>query len=148
MRSSALATLLLLLAGCDYDPRGLCEASADCARGQVCAGGVCTVPAPAPLNEAPVALPDAYTVVAGQPFECPADVGLLANDWDPDPDDELVAERVDPASSGWVFVEPSGAFRYQPMDGFTGIATFTYRASDGALPSAVTTVTLTVAAAP
>ena len=143
MRRAPLAALLLLLAGCDYDPRGRCDYAAECPRGQVCAGGVCTAPAPAPPNDAPVALPDAYTIAAGQWFECPAAVGLLANDLDPD-GDELLAERVEPASSGWVFVEPSGAFRYLPAEGFTGIDTFTYRASDGALPSGVTTVTLTV----
>jgi hypothetical protein len=144
MRSAALAVLLVLLAGCDYDPRGRCASASECPRGQLCAGGVCAVPAPAPPNDPPVAVADAYAVEAGQPFECAADEGLLANDWDPD-DDPLVADRVDPASSGLVFVEPSGAFRYVPVEGFTGTATFTYRASDGALPSAVTTVTLTVA---
>jgi hypothetical protein len=147
MRSAALAILLVLLAGCDYDPRGRCASASECPRGQLCAGGVCAVPAPAPPNDPPVAVADAYAIVAGQPFECAADEGLLANDWDPD-DDPLVAvlvDPVDPASSGLVFVEPSGAFIYAPSKGFTGTATFTYRASDGALPSAVATVTLTVA---
>lgn len=145
---TALAALLFLLAACDYDPAGRCEVSAECPRGQVCSGGVCALPAPAPPNDAPVAVEDAYAVVEDQPFECPAALGLLANDWDPD-DDALVAERVDlvaPAVAGVVYVEPDGAFRFVPFQGFTGVASFTYRASDGRLPSAVTTVTLTVTA--
>lgn len=149
MRNAAIAALLVLLAACDYDPQGRCEVSAECPRGQLCSGGVCTVPPPAPPNDAPVAVEDAYAVVAGQSFECPAALGLLANDWDPD-DDALAAERVGSArtANGWAYVEPTGAFRYLPDDGYSGVDAFTYRASDGALPSAVTTVTLTVTAAP
>lgn len=146
MRSAALAAVMVLLAGCDYDPRGRCASAGECPTGQVCAGGVCATPAPAPPNHPPLATAKAYAVVAGRWLECPADAGLLVDASDPD-GDPLEAERAAAASRGSVFVEPSGAFRYLPDADFTeGTDTFTYRASDGVLRSAATTVTLTIAA--
>lgn len=144
---NALA-LALLLAACQYDPRGRCDSSAECPKGQLCGGGVCAPPGAGPPNAAPLATADAYAVPAGGIFDCPEATGVLVNDADPD-GDPLEAERVARTAHGWVSLEPSGAFRYLLTDeGYTGDDVFTYRASDGALRSAVTTVTLTIGAPP
>jgi hypothetical protein len=146
MRSAALAAVLLLLAGCDFDPHGRCASSAECPRGLVCAGGLCAAADAGTANAPPVAVADAYSVTKGQALECPAEIGLLANDWDPE-GDELVAERVGAARTaedGMAFVDATGAFVYQPRPGFTGTDAFTYRAGDGTAWSETATVTLTV----
>jgi hypothetical protein len=146
MRNLALA--LLLVAACEYDPRGRCTTSAECPAGQLCGGGVCAPPGAAAPNEAPYAAADAYAVPADGFLECPAASGVLANDVDPD-GDPLEAERVATTAHGSVFLEPSGAFRYLLTEaGYTGNDVFTYRASDGGLRSGVTEVTLTIAASP
>lgn len=144
----ALATLVLLLAtACDYDPRGRCESARECLAGQVCSGGVCAAPAPAPANHAPSAGPDAYAVPSTGELLCAAPC-LLANDTDPD-GDPLAAERVSPPAHGLAFVEPNGSLRYVLTEsGYSGADAFEYRVTDGALPSAPVTVTLTVAAPP
>jgi hypothetical protein len=145
---NALALALLVLAACDYDPRGRCTASAECPVGQLCAGGVCAPPDAGPPNHAPSADADAYEVPPDGILDCLAAKGVLANDADPD-GDPLEAERVATAAHGLVFLEPSGAFKYYRTDGgYAGADAFTYRASDGALRSAVTTVTLTIRASP
>jgi hypothetical protein len=145
---SALALVLLVLAACDYDPRGRCTTSAECPLGQLCGGGVCAPPDAGPPNQAPSADADAYDVAPDGVLDCDAASGVLANDEDPD-GDPLEAERVGTAAHGLVFLEPSGAFRYHRTEaGYAGTDFFTYRASDGALRSAVTTVTLRIAAPP
>lgn len=146
---NALALALLLLAACQYDPRGACDSSAECPKGQLCAGGVCAPPGAGPPNAAPLAVADRYEVPAGGIlFDCPAATGVLANDADPDRD-PLEAERVEATAHGRVYLEPNGAFRYLLTDeGYTGTDVFTYRASDGALRSDVTPVTLTIGAPP
>jgi hypothetical protein len=142
MRRASAALVLLLAAGCDYDPRGRCESARECLDGQLCSGGVCASPGPSPANHAPSAGPDAFVVPASGELLCAAPC-LLANDVDPD-GDPLVAEPVvTPPAHGVAFVEPSGAFRYLRTEaGYAGADSFQYRASDGALPSPVVTVTL------
>lgn len=135
--------LLALLAACDYDPRGRCTSQADCLAGQVCSGGVCAAEGAGPPNQAPVAVPDAYSVQAGAILNVPAVSGVLANDSDPD-GDPLTAEKASEPTYGTVFLAPDGSFVYVPAGGFTGTDVFTYRASDGALWSSVTAVTVTV----
>ncbi len=145
---NALALALLLLAACQYDPRGSCDGSADCPKGQLCAGGVCAPPGAGSPNAAPLAAADAYPVPAGGFLDCPEAAGVLANDVDAD-DDLLEAERVEATAHGRVYLEPNGAFRYLlTEEGYTGTDVFTYRASDGALRSDVTAVTLTIGAPP
>jgi hypothetical protein len=68
---------------------------------------------------------------------------LLFNDSDPD-DDLLTAVLVSGPSNGSLTLNPDGTFRYTPNPDFAGTDSFTYRASDGRLASAPTTVTLTV----
>lgn len=91
---------------------------------------------------------DAYLVPAGGILDCPEATGVLANDTDAD-GGPLEAERVEATAHGRVYLEPNGAFRYLlTEEGYTGTDVFTYRASDGALRSVVTTVTLTIGAPP
>jgi hypothetical protein len=146
MRTPAAALLVFLpalLAACDYEPRGRCTSQQDCLAGQTCAGGVCAAEGAGPVNHAPVAAADGYTVAAGAILDVPAASGVLANDADPD-GDPLTAEKVADPSYGIVYLSPDGAVIYVPASGFSGTDTFTYRASDGTLRSDVTAVTVTV----
>jgi Tol biopolymer transport system component len=99
-----------------------------------------------PVNDLPVAAADRYTASQGV-LSVPAASGLLANDLDPD-GDGLTAELVDTPAQGALALAPDGSFTYMPPDGFTGPATFTYRAVDpqGAA-SAITPVTVIVPSA-
>ncbi len=146
MRS--LAAAALLLASC-YEPTGQCAAAADCLADQVCgADGLCVPGTRPPPGNPPIAAPDTYAFVGAGPFDVPASgptppVGVLANDTDPD-QHALTAVFESDASYGRVFLAPDGSFTYAPIQGFTGADGFTYRASDGLLGSAVTTVSITV----
>lgn len=142
MRNLAAAALVLL-AACDYDPRGRCASAADCVAGETCASGVCAPEGPAPVNHVPAAAADSYAGAPGAILEVPKSSGVLLNDSDPD-GDPLAAEMVAPPALGEVFLVPDGSFFYVPYSGFIGSETFTYRASDGALRSEIATVTLTV----
>ncbi|MDT7855729.1 Ig-like domain-containing protein [Rubrivirga sp. S365] len=96
-----------------------------------------------PVNDAPVARDDGYTVAEDAVLSVDAP-GVLANDGDPD-GDGLSAELVTGPSSGTLDLDGDGSFTYTPAPDFSGTATFRYRASDGALTSAPATVTITVA---
>ncbi|QYG93327.1 tandem-95 repeat protein [Iamia sp. SCSIO 61187] len=93
-------------------------------------------------NAAPAAQPDEYDV----DFETTltdAAPGVLGNDTDAD-GDALTAALGDDVDHGTLALQADGSFTYTPDAGFTGEDTFTYRASDGDLPSGAATVTLTV----
>ncbi|MEX2187866.1 MAG: Ig-like domain-containing protein [Pirellulales bacterium] len=94
-------------------------------------------------NDAPVAAADVYTVGEGGTLTVPAASGVLSNDTDAD-NDALTVQVVATATNGALTLSPDGSFTYTPTAGFNGTDTFTYRASDGELTSAVTTVTLNV----
>ena len=98
------------------------------------------------INDAPAAGADSFTVNAGGTLNIAAP-GVLANDTDADGDMLTAVFLTDPANGTLVLTE-NGSFTYTPDAGFTGTDTFTYRASDGALQSANTTVTITVNAPP
>lgn len=140
---SAPLLVAFLVAACDHDPLGRCDTSLDCLDGQVCAEGVCTAAGPGPANHPPAAAADAYAVATDALLSIPAAAGVLVNDADAD-GDPLAAERVASPLHGTVFLSPDGAFVYVPHPGFAGDDGFTYRASDGALRSGVTSVTVTV----
>jgi predicted extracellular nuclease len=100
-----------------------------------------------PVNDAPVANGDDFTTPAGTALTIAAP-GVLSNDTDIDSaSTALTATLASPATSGTVVLNPNGGFTFTPASGFSGVATFTYTASDGALSSAPTTVRIGVGAA-
>ena len=102
-----------------------------------------TVAPPAPVNQPPQAVNDAYSTTAGVPLQVNAP-GVLGNDSDPD-NDGLTAVLVSGPANGQLNLSASGAFTYTPNPGFSGIDSFTYQAFDGELSSNTATVTITVA---
>ena len=95
-----------------------------------------------PVNDAPVAVNDAYRVGAGAALDVAAR-GVLANDTDLD-SPSLQAMLVAGPTGGSFALAPSGGFTYTPAVGFAGSDRFTYRAGDGALTSDVATATIVV----
>ncbi|USQ80491.1 ThuA domain-containing protein [Ornithinimicrobium faecis] len=93
-------------------------------------------------NAAPVGAADAYGAVEGEVLTVEAP-GVLANDTDADGDSLTATDLTQPAH-GEVTLAADGSFSYTPADGFVGVDSFTYRASDGTATSAATTVTITV----
>lgn len=92
------------------------------------------------VDDAPVALTDAYVVGSGN-LEISAAEGVLKNDRDPE-GAALSATLVSPPASGTVTLRADGSFTYQPNAGFVGQDRFTYRASDGSVSSEATEVIL------
>jgi hypothetical protein len=85
---------------------------------------------PAPVtNEEPAAVNNTYSVEQEQTLIVLAP-GVLANDSDPN-GDALTAVLVGGVKNGSLELNPNGSFTYTPADGFTGVETFTYQASDG-----------------
>ncbi len=96
------------------------------------------------VNGAPAALADAYNLNEDTTLNQTAP-GILANDTDPD-GSPLTAVLVAGPTHGTFSLNSNGSFSYTPNLNYNGPDTFTYQANDGSLNSAVTTVTLTVAA--
>ena len=97
-----------------------------------------------PVVHSPTAADDHYSTTAGGPaLSVPALNGVLANDTDPD-GHPLTAVLLAGPSHGTLSINANGSFSYSPNDGFTGLDTFTYRATDGDLAGNVATVSLTV----
>ncbi|HND53969.1 MAG TPA: Ig-like domain-containing protein, partial [Pirellulaceae bacterium] len=94
-------------------------------------------------NRAPTTTGDSYTTSGGITLTINAANGVLGNDSDPD-GDALTATVVNTASNGTLTLNANGSFSYTPDVGFSGLDTFDYQASDGALPSAITTVSIIV----
>lgn len=97
----------------------------------------------AAVNDAPVAKADSYSTNENQALDVAPKDGVLANDTDAD-GDALTAALVTAVSSGTLTLNENGSFRYTPADGFSGNATFTYRAEDGTAASTPVTVTIAV----
>ncbi|MBL0311303.1 MAG: tandem-95 repeat protein [Holophagaceae bacterium] len=95
-----------------------------------------------PVNDAPVAVGDSYSMPGGSPFTVPAP-GVLGNDSDVDGPSLSAALVLGPAH-GSLVLAPNGGFTYTPFASFTGQDSFTYRATDGDLYSNVVTVNLVV----
>src|SRR5205085_3254883 len=95
-----------------------------------------------PVNDAPVANSDSYTMnedtvlTIGLP-------GVLANDSDVD-GDSMQAVLATTVSHGTLSLAQDGSFVYRPNTNYNGPDTFTYRATDGVLTSEVATVTITI----
>jgi len=91
-------------------------------------------------NEAPIANPDQYSTAFETSLTINQANGVLANDIDTDP---LTASLQENVSKGTLVFNPDGSFIYTPNDGFSGVDTFSYRASDGAVESDLVIVTIT-----
>ncbi|WP_254721922.1 beta strand repeat-containing protein [Kovacikia minuta] len=103
---------------------------------------VATVTINVVTNAAPIGNTDTYSVNQNNLITVSAANGVLKNDVDIDP---LTANLVSNPGNGTLSFNPDGSFIYQPNAGFSGpIDTFVYRASDGTLTSAPTTVTLSI----
>ncbi len=98
---------------------------------------------PINLNDPPVAGNDAFEVEENTILAINASTGVLANDLDND-GDSLTARLVAQATHGVVELRGDGSFNYTPDTDFSGIDSFTYRASDGIVESNVATATITV----
>jgi hypothetical protein len=96
------------------------------------------------VNDAPSAAADTYATDEDTPLEVTAASGVLANDSDVD-GDGLSAQLVTSVSHGTLAVAADGSFSYTPAAGYSGPDGFSYRASDGTLTSAVTSVSIDVA---
>lgn len=74
------------------------------------------------------------------------DGNVLVNDVDPDGDSLTTSAMTDvlTSSGGLVSLHEDGSFVYVPADGFTGVDTFTYSATDGNGSMASATVTIVV----
>jgi hypothetical protein len=99
-----------------------------------------------PVNDAPVAGPDAYTVQRGTTLTVSAP-GVLANDADVD-SSSLTAQVASLPSNGTLTLNVNGSFTYTPVAAFSGPDAFSYRASDGVAASAAVSVAITVTAPP
>ncbi len=97
-----------------------------------------------PVNDAPVAVVDAYSIGNNGTISL-VPTGVLLNDIDVD-GDTLSATLVSTPSSGNLILNPDGSLTYQPDPNFAGQTSFTYRASDGSFNTNVVTVTITVRA--
>jgi VCBS repeat-containing protein len=95
-----------------------------------------------PVNDAPVAKNDTYTVNEDGVLNIAAP-GVLANDTDVD-GNPLTAVIGTGPSSGTLTLNPNGSFTYTPNANFNGTDSFTYRANDGTTSSSAATVTITV----
>jgi len=96
-----------------------------------------------PVNDAPVARSDSYVTDKGTTLTSAAP-GVLGNDTDADGNTLSATLVSGPAHAAGFSLNPNGSFTYTPTANYTGADTFTYRASDGRVRSAPTTVTITV----
>jgi hypothetical protein len=74
----------------------------------------------------------------------PVDIGVLANDSDPD-GDVLAVESVAQPQHGSAAIQPDGTVRYTPASGFEGADSFAYTVSDGRGGTATASVSVDVA---
>ncbi|MEZ6035156.1 MAG: DUF2341 domain-containing protein [Planctomycetaceae bacterium] len=97
------------------------------------------------INNPPISVADMYAVDATQQLSISSpSLGVLANDTDAD-GDALTANLISGPSHAAAFgLNANGTFWYRPAVGFSGLDTFTYRATDGENVGAVTTVEFTV----
>jgi VCBS repeat-containing protein len=94
-------------------------------------------------NDAPVAAGDSYQADEDTPLTVDANTGVLDNDTDTE-NSPLTAVLVNGPQHGTVTLNSNGSFTYTPSSNYHGADSFTYRAQDGTLSSAATTVSITV----
>ena len=95
-----------------------------------------------PVNDAPVAVADSYSVAEDGTLTRTAP-GVLANDVDAD-GDSLEATTVAGPLHGTLDLNVDGSFTYEPAEEYSGPDSFTYQAYDGGTYSNTVTVTITV----
>ena len=83
-----------------------------------------------PVNDAPVAVVDAYTVTQDGVLNVPA-AGVPANDTDVDSPTLTAVLGATLPTHGALTLNPDGSFAYTPTAGYTGPDSFTYVANDG-----------------
>ncbi len=96
----------------------------------------------APINDAPVAAGDAYSMTQDTVLSIAAP-GVLGNDGDVD-GDVLSARVMAGPANGTISFTADGAFTYTPALGFTGTDSFSYVVNDGLADSSEATVAITV----
>ncbi|MEA2326483.1 MAG: hypothetical protein QOE68_1442, partial [Thermoanaerobaculia bacterium] len=96
-----------------------------------------------PVDDAPVAVNDLYTVAEGGTLN-PAAPGVLANDTDVDSPTLTAALVSGPAHASSFALNADGSFTYVHDGSETLTDSFTYRANDGSLNSNIATVTITI----
>ncbi|MBN1789682.1 MAG: tandem-95 repeat protein [Bacteroidales bacterium] len=95
------------------------------------------------VNEAPVAVNNAYTFNEGSNNNITAP-GVLAGDSDPDGNPLTAVLVSSPSYSSSFILNPNGSFTYNHNGSEITTDAFTYRASDGTLPSNIATVNITL----
>lgn len=95
-----------------------------------------------PLNDAPEASPESYTVKAGETLTV-SDPGVLENDIDVD-GDALTSITSSSPAFGSLTLNTDGSFEYAAPNDYSGEVVFSYRAYDGELFSEIVIVTITV----
>ena len=97
-----------------------------------------------PVNDAPTAADDSYSVDEDTTLTINAVDGVFGGDLDIDGD--LLAAAIDQSPSyGSLVLNEDGSFSYTPDANFNGSDSFTYRVGDGQLDSNAATVTIAVA---
>ncbi|HSW57756.1 MAG TPA: Ig-like domain-containing protein [Dehalococcoidales bacterium] len=95
-----------------------------------------------PMNRAPLAFSDAYSIQSGNTLTVPAP-GILANDSDYE-GELLTAVIVTGVDNGSLTLNSDGSFSYTPNPGFKGADSFSYKASDGEKESKIAVVNIGV----
>lgn len=93
-------------------------------------------------GQPPHAVDDSYATPVNQTLDV-AIPGVLGNDDEPE-GQTMQADLVESTAHGILVLSGDGSFKYEPDSGYSGTDTFKYRATDGAAPSNVATVTITV----
>jgi hypothetical protein len=96
-----------------------------------------------PVNDAPVAVADSYSMSQGGTLTVPAP-GVLGNDSDVD-NGSLTAVLDGAAPAGQFTLSANGSFTYTPPATLSGVVTFKYTARDASHTSLPATVSITVA---
>ncbi|MCA0186969.1 MAG: retention module-containing protein, partial [Proteobacteria bacterium] len=93
-----------------------------------------------PVNDTPVANPDAATT----PEDTPITLPVLINDTDPEGDPLTITNASVEPGKGTVAINPDGTLTYIPAPDYNGQTTITYTVSDGKGGTSTTTVTVNV----
>jgi len=97
------------------------------------------------VNDAPVAVADAYATAEDTQLNVAALTGVLDNDEDIE-NDTLTSVLVTNVSHGSLTLNTDGSFSYLPAANYNGSDSFTYKANDGTADSNIVTVTISISA--